>query len=94
MVGIVKCGAFGCFDEFNRLEEKTLSLISLQIKEIQEALKTKLPQITLLNKQVLAGFSTADDNYFYFIFVGGWSSHIGYKYYYSRLMLTSTPVYL
>lgn len=31
-VGIVKCGAWGCFDEFNRLEESVLSAISMQIQ--------------------------------------------------------------
>jgi dynein heavy chain 2 len=30
--GIVKCGAWGCFDEFNRLREDQLSAISQQIQ--------------------------------------------------------------
>ena len=38
-VGLCQVGAWGCFDEFNRLEEKMLSACSTQIQTIQEALK-------------------------------------------------------
>ena len=33
--GLVKCGAWGCFDEFNRLEEQTLSAVSMQVQKIR-----------------------------------------------------------
>ncbi|CAH8543326.1 unnamed protein product [Schistosoma rodhaini] len=49
-VGIVKCGAWGCFDEFNRLEESVLSAISMQIQIIQDALKCGTSQINLLGR--------------------------------------------
>eukprot|EP01105_Mastigella_eilhardi_P023120 TRINITY_DN578_c0_g1_i21.p1 TRINITY_DN578_c0_g1~~TRINITY_DN578_c0_g1_i21.p1 ORF type:complete len:3400 (+),score=883.23 TRINITY_DN578_c0_g1_i21:3362-13561(+) len=65
-MGLVKCGAWGCFDEFNRLDEDVLSAVSQLIQIIQGALKahgvlrqssdgaadTKPPQIKLLDKDV------------------------------------------
>ncbi|OQR67048.1 cytoplasmic dynein 2 heavy chain 1-like, partial [Tropilaelaps mercedesae] len=34
-IGLVKCGSWGCFDEFNRLEEGVLSALSVHIQAIQ-----------------------------------------------------------
>ncbi|XP_038617598.1 cytoplasmic dynein 2 heavy chain 1 [Tachyglossus aculeatus] len=51
-VGLVKCGAWGCFDEFNRLEEAVLSAVSMQIQTIQDALKNHRPVCELLGKEV------------------------------------------
>ncbi|XP_069495113.1 cytoplasmic dynein 2 heavy chain 1 isoform X2 [Ambystoma mexicanum] len=51
-VGLVKCGAWGCFDEFNRLEEAVLSAVSMQIQTIQDALKNHDVECELLGKRV------------------------------------------
>lgn len=51
-IGLVKCGAWGCFDEFNRLEEAVLSAVSMQIQTIQASLRARLPHCDLLDRQV------------------------------------------
>ncbi|XP_028677485.1 cytoplasmic dynein 1 heavy chain 1 isoform X2 [Erpetoichthys calabaricus] len=60
-VGLCQVGAWGCFDEFNRLEERMLSAVSQQVQYIQVALREhsnqnrdKSTPVTceLLNKQV------------------------------------------
>lgn len=51
-IGLVKCGAWGCFDEFNRLEEAVLSAVSMQIQSIQAAIKNKESGIELLARNV------------------------------------------
>lgn len=40
LIGIIKCGFWGCFDEFNRLQVEVLSSLSSLIHAIQNSLKT------------------------------------------------------
>lgn len=51
-MGICKCGAWGCFDEFNRLDEAVLSAVSMQIQVIQDSLRSRSGRTTLLGKEV------------------------------------------
>ena len=58
-IGLTKCGAWGCFDEFNRLLEEQLSAISIQIQIIQNAIKQKTTEITLLSSFIQVNFNSA-----------------------------------
>lgn len=56
-LGLVKCGAWGCFDEFNRLKEDQLSAISQQIQVIQDAIKDRVSTVQLLNRAIDVDFN-------------------------------------
>ncbi|RKP12812.1 hydrolytic ATP binding site of dynein motor region D1-domain-containing protein [Piptocephalis cylindrospora] len=55
-VGLCRVGAWGCFDEFNRLEERILSAVSQQVQTIQEGLKATMSdpsaEVELVGKRV------------------------------------------
>ncbi|KAK4963385.1 dynein heavy chain [Elasticomyces elasticus] len=55
-LGISQVGAWGCFDEFNRLEERILSAVSQQIQNIQVGLRKRVAdpdaQIDLVGRQL------------------------------------------
>ncbi|KAI4519311.1 dynein heavy chain [Schizophyllum commune Loenen D] len=71
-VGLCQVGAWGCFDEFNRLEERILSAVSQQVQTIQQglALLVKNPntEIELVGKNLkldrnVGIFITTNPNY-------------------------------
>lgn len=51
-VGLCQVGAWGCFDEFNRLEERMLSAVSQQILQIQMGLREQVKRIDLMGRDV------------------------------------------
>ena len=61
-LGICQVGAWGCFDEFNRLEERILSAVSQQVQNIQLGLKkgidTGNAQIELAGRHLLVNPNT------------------------------------
>ncbi|KAI0793334.1 dynein heavy chain [Abortiporus biennis] len=71
-VGLCQVGAWGCFDEFNRLEERILSAVSQQVQSIQQGLaalvKNPNAEIELVGKNVkinsqMGIFITTNPNY-------------------------------
>ena len=66
--GLCPVGAWGCFDEFNRLEERILSAVSQQILTIQRGLLDQSSHIDLLGRQIkldpnMATFITMNPGY-------------------------------
>jgi len=59
IMGLVRCGAWGCFDEFNRLKEDQLSAVSQQIQVVQDAIKFKKPECVLMNIKINVDFNSA-----------------------------------
>ena len=66
--GLSQVGAWGCFDEFNRLEERILSAVSQQILTIQRGLLERQTHIDLLGRSIklhenVATFITMNPGY-------------------------------
>ncbi|XP_019728452.1 dynein heavy chain 11, axonemal isoform X3 [Hippocampus comes] len=51
--GLAQTGAWGCFDEFNRIPVEVLSVVAVQVKTIQDAIRSKKQRFLFLNTEIL-----------------------------------------
>ena len=47
LCGLCQCGAWGCFDEFNRLEASVLSVLSTQLQTVRSAVLHRLKRFNV-----------------------------------------------
>ena len=50
--GLAQTGAWGCFDEFNRILIEVLSVVALQVTAILEACRQRLDTFTLDGRMI------------------------------------------
>ncbi|XP_076454452.1 dynein beta chain, ciliary-like [Babylonia areolata] len=50
--GLAQSGAWGCFDEFNRIAVEVLSVIAVQVKTIQDAIKEKKERFNFMGDEI------------------------------------------
>ncbi|XP_074871093.1 dynein axonemal heavy chain 9 [Carettochelys insculpta] len=50
--GLSQTGAWGCFDEFNRISVEVLSVVAVQVKSIQDAIRDKKQRFSFLGEDI------------------------------------------
>ncbi|KAK5851425.1 hypothetical protein PBY51_002220 [Eleginops maclovinus] len=50
--GLAQTGAWGCFDEFNRISVEVLSVVAVQVKSIQDAIRDKKQRFIFMGEEV------------------------------------------
>ncbi|XP_060906749.1 dynein axonemal heavy chain 11 [Labrus mixtus] len=51
--GLAQTGAWGCFDEFNRIAVDVLSVVAVQVKTIQDAIRAKKKSFLFLDQDIV-----------------------------------------
>ncbi|XP_066544120.1 dynein axonemal heavy chain 11 [Amia ocellicauda] len=50
--GLAQTGVWGCFDEFNRISVEVLSVVAVQVKTIQDAIRNKRQRFHFLGEEI------------------------------------------
>ncbi|XP_064531689.1 dynein axonemal heavy chain 9 isoform X4 [Pseudopipra pipra] len=50
--GLAQTGAWGCFDEFNRISVEVLSVVAVQVKSVQDAIREKKKSFNFLGEDI------------------------------------------
>ncbi|KAL6263152.1 hypothetical protein P5V15_005953 [Pogonomyrmex californicus] len=50
--GLAQTGAWGCFDEFNRITVEVLSVVAVQVKSIQDAIRDKKEKFNFMGEMI------------------------------------------
>ncbi|XP_071672855.1 dynein axonemal heavy chain 9-like isoform X2 [Patagioenas fasciata] len=50
--GLSQTGAWGCFDEFNRISVEVLSVVAVQVKSVQDAIREKKKSFNFLGEDI------------------------------------------
>ncbi|XP_074967774.1 dynein axonemal heavy chain 9 [Phalacrocorax aristotelis] len=50
--GLSQTGAWGCFDEFNRISVEVLSVVAVQVKSLQDAIREKKKSFNFLGEEI------------------------------------------
>ncbi|KAI5643131.1 dynein heavy chain and region d6 of dynein motor domain-containing protein [Phthorimaea operculella] len=51
--GLAQTGAWGCFDEFNRISVEVLSVVSVQVKSVLDAIKAKKKKFDFMGEYIV-----------------------------------------